>query len=68
MKKAVFALVGALFIEASVAQYDPKALEVLEAMSKKYKSIGAFEANLTSTLPWSMNQQVSKMNSKERSP
>lgn len=50
MKKAVFALVGAFFIEASVAQYDPKALEVLEAMSKKYKSIGAFEANLTSTL------------------
>jgi len=50
MKKAVFALVGALFIKASVAQYDPKALEVLEGMSKKYKSIGAFEANLTSTL------------------
>lgn len=50
MKKAVFALVGALFIKTAVAQYDPKALEVLEAMSKKYKSITAFEANLTSTL------------------
>ncbi|MBI3483353.1 MAG: outer membrane lipoprotein carrier protein LolA [Bacteroidetes bacterium] len=50
MKKLVFALVGALFIRTAVAQYDPKALEVLEGMSKKYKSIGAFEANLTSTL------------------
>ena len=50
MKKTVFALVGALFIKAAVAQYDPKALEVLEAMSKKYKSITAFEANLTSSL------------------
>ena len=50
MKKTVFALVGALFIKTAVAQYDPKALEVLEAMSKRYKAITAFEANLTSTL------------------
>src|SRR6185436_15414468 len=50
MKKLVFALAGALFIKAAVAQYDPKALEVLEAMSKRYKAITAFESNLTSTL------------------
>jgi outer membrane lipoprotein carrier protein len=50
MKKIVFALAGALFIKVSVAQYDPKALEVLEAMSKKYKSISSFEATLTSSL------------------
>lgn len=50
MKKSIFALLGVLFITSSFAQYDPKALEVLEAMSKKYKAITAFEANLTSTL------------------
>lgn len=50
MKKLVFAVIGVFLIKVSSAQYDPKALEVLEAMSKKYKSITAFEANLTSTL------------------
>jgi len=50
MKKSLFALAGALLIKTAAAQYDPKALEVLEAMSKKYKSISSFEANLTSTL------------------
>jgi outer membrane lipoprotein-sorting protein len=50
MKKSLFVLIAALFIKTAVAQYDPKALEVLEAMSKKYKSITSFEANLTSTL------------------
>ena len=34
----------------SHAQYDPKALEVLDAMSAKYKSIPAFKANITSSL------------------
>lgn len=49
MKKLFFA---ALLLVAGTAQaqYDPKALEILEAMSKKYKSITAFEANLTSGL------------------
>ena len=50
MKNSLFALIGALIIKTAAAQYDPKALEVLEAMSKKYKSISSFEANLTSTL------------------
>jgi outer membrane lipoprotein-sorting protein len=50
MKNSLFALVGALLIKTAAAQYDPKALEVLEAMSKKYKAISSFEANLTSSL------------------
>ena len=35
---------------SSFAQYDPKALQTLEAMSNKYKSISAFEANIAYTL------------------
>src|ERR1041385_9205473 len=50
MKKVIFAIVGTLLMKVSSAQYDPKALEVLEAMSKKYKAITAFEAAFTSTL------------------
>ena len=41
-----------------LAQYDPKALEILEAMSKKYKSIPAFEANITCNL----SNDVDKVN------
>lgn len=47
MKKLVFVALFALVGTHSFAQYDPKALEILEAMSKKYKAITAFEANLT---------------------
>ncbi|MBS1683055.1 MAG: outer membrane lipoprotein carrier protein LolA [Bacteroidetes bacterium] len=50
MKKLVFAIFGTFLIKSVAAQYDPKALEVLDAMSKKYKSISAFEATLKSTL------------------
>ena len=50
MKKVGFALVLALFTKITFAQYDPKALEILEAMSKKYKAIPSFEASLTSSL------------------
>jgi len=50
MKKLVFAVVSLFFIKSASAQYDPKALEVLDAMSKKYKSISTFEATLKSTL------------------
>jgi len=47
MKKAglVFILVG-LMINAGWAQKDPKALEILEAMSAKYQDIEAFKAKL----------------------
>jgi len=48
MKKLLFAILLTFAGTISYAQYDPKALEILEAMSKKYKSITAFEANLTS--------------------
>ncbi len=50
MKKSI---VGAslLFIaHFGFAQYDPKAYEILEAMSKKYKAIPAFEAAISYTL------------------
>ncbi len=40
------------------AQYDPKALEILDAMSAKYQSIPAFEANISCTL----TNEVDKLN------
>lgn len=45
-------LIGFIFLLAPKAfsQYDPKALETLEAMSAKYKQMGAFEANFSYTL------------------
>jgi outer membrane lipoprotein carrier protein len=50
MKTPLLAIL--LFFSAKIvfAQYDPKALEILDAMSKKYKAIPAFEANITQTL------------------
>jgi outer membrane lipoprotein carrier protein len=50
MKNLVFASLLLFVASTAQAQYDPKALEILEAMSKKYKAITAFEANLTSGL------------------
>jgi outer membrane lipoprotein carrier protein len=50
MKKFVFGAILMFLGTASFAQYDPKALEILEAMSKKYKAITTFEASLTSSL------------------
>ena len=58
MKKLTFALVFALFTVSAWAQYDPKALETLDAMSKKYKSIEAFEANIVCN----MSNEVDKIN------
>ncbi|MBL7847862.1 MAG: outer membrane lipoprotein carrier protein LolA [Cyclobacteriaceae bacterium] len=50
MKKTLLAaLLLCLFLPLR-AQYDPKALEILEAMSKKYKAIPSFEANFSYTL------------------
>lgn len=54
-------LLTALMFVLSVsafAQYDPKALQILEAMSKKYKAISAFEANISYTL----TNEVEKVN------
>jgi outer membrane lipoprotein-sorting protein len=50
MKKLVFGAILMFVGTVSFAQYDPKALEILEAMSKKYKAITTFEASLTSSL------------------
>lgn len=50
MKKLFLILPLLVFVKLTFAQYDPKALETLDAMSKKYKSIPAFEANLSYTL------------------
>ncbi len=58
MKKPVLALVFAILSIAAWAQYDPKALETLDAMSKKYKSIEAFEANIVCT----MTNEIDKVN------
>src|SRR5690606_41494983 len=49
--KTVFSALFFLTLSiATFAQYDPKALQTLEEMSKKYKSISAFEANIAYTL------------------
>jgi outer membrane lipoprotein carrier protein len=50
MKKFLFAGFLIFLGKTSVAQYDPKALEILEAMSSKYKAIPAFEAAFSYTL------------------
>lgn len=50
MKNLILGLLGLFLTVSAAAQYDPKALEILEAMSKKYKSIPAFEANIACTL------------------
>lgn len=50
MKNLLFTALGILSASFAFSQYDPKALETLEAMSKKYKAIPAFEANITSTM------------------
>jgi outer membrane lipoprotein carrier protein len=50
MKKLIFSLFAAFLSLSASAQYDPKALQILEAMSKKYQSIAAFEANIAYTL------------------
>jgi outer membrane lipoprotein-sorting protein len=50
MKKFVLVAILTFAGKMLMAQYDPKALEILEAMSKKYKAIPTFEANITSAM------------------
>src|SRR5579872_4237209 len=50
MKKSIFIFIGIAMGNLAIAQYDPKALEILEAMGKKYKAITSFEANLTTSM------------------
>ena len=50
MKKMILGILASVLVLSASAQYDPKALEILDAMSKKYKSIPAFEANISCNL------------------
>ncbi len=50
MRKLVILVFTSFLVLPAWAQYDPKALEVLEAMSKKYKAIPSFEASFRYTL------------------
>lgn len=58
MKNTLLAICLLVFVKLTFAQYDPKALQTLEAMSKKYKSIPAFEANFSQVL----TNEVEKVN------
>ena len=50
MKKLFSLILFTVVAHGLFAQYDPKALEILEAMAKKYKAIPAFEATFSYTL------------------
>jgi outer membrane lipoprotein carrier protein len=58
MKKTILTLLLIVFAKLAMAQYDPKALETLDAMSKKYKAIPAFEANFS----YILTNEVEKVN------
>ncbi|HEX5169333.1 MAG TPA: outer membrane lipoprotein carrier protein LolA [Cyclobacteriaceae bacterium] len=59
MKKVLStAAISLVFLQFSLAQYDPKALETLDAMSKKYKAIPAFEADFS----WTLTNDVDNIN------
>ena len=50
MKRSVLIFIGIAVGKIALAQYDPKALEILEAMSKKYKAIPSFEVIFSQAL------------------
>jgi outer membrane lipoprotein carrier protein len=50
MKNLFLGTILALISLAAQAQYDPNALTILDAMSKKYKAFTSFEADLTCNL------------------
>jgi outer membrane lipoprotein-sorting protein len=50
MKNLILACLASLAFISAAAQYDPKALEVLDAMAAKYKSIPSYELNFSYTL------------------
>lgn len=58
MKNFLFVFFAFVLSLNANAQYDPQALEILEAMSSKYKQMTAFEANLSYT----MSNDVEKIN------
>ncbi len=58
MKKAVFIISFSLLASSVSAQYDPKALEILEAMANRYKLVPAFEA----TFSYKLTNEAEKIN------
>jgi outer membrane lipoprotein carrier protein len=58
MKNLLLAFLTLVLALTASAQYDPKALEILEAMGKKYKTIPAYETNFSCTL----SNDVEKVN------
>jgi outer membrane lipoprotein-sorting protein len=58
MKNLVLASVVLVFALTASAQYDPKALEILDAMSKKYKSITTHETSFS----FNLINEVEKVN------
>jgi chaperone LolA len=50
MKKTFLAVLLLVLVKVTFAQYDPKALEILQAMGNKYKSIPSYEANFAYAL------------------
>jgi outer membrane lipoprotein carrier protein len=50
MKKTFLAVILLVLVKVTFAQYDPKALEILEAMGEKYKSMPTYEANFSYAL------------------
>lgn len=58
MKKTFLAVILLVLVKVTFAQYDPKALEVLQAMGNKYKSIPGYEANFA----YALTNDVEKVN------
>jgi len=50
MKMKFFTILALCSPLLTLAQYDPQALAILDVMSKKYKALNTFEANLTTNL------------------
>lgn len=50
MKKTLLAVFLLVLVRYTFAQYDPKALEILEAMGAKYKSLPTYEASFSYAL------------------
>jgi outer membrane lipoprotein carrier protein len=50
MKKLFLTFISAFVVQFAICQYDPQALAVLDAMSKKYKAFTSFEANIVSAM------------------
>lgn len=58
MKKTFLTIILLVLVKVTFAQYDPKALEILEAMGEKYKSMPTYEANFS----YALTNDVEKIN------